>query len=60
LEMINIRGINRPLKKHRELDDLHECFNCKGCICEEVCKESEAKSFPVKEGEKVEFWSSDG
>lgn len=26
--------------------ELHDCFNCKGCICEEYCKEQDKLDFP--------------
>ncbi len=29
---------------------LHECFDCKGCICEKTCTENEGK---VKKQKKV-------
>ena len=27
-------------------DELHSCFDCEGCICEEYCKEQEKLNFP--------------
>lgn len=34
-----------------EPKDLKECFNCKGCLCEDLCKEYEDEYFGKKEGE---------
>jgi len=47
----NIRGKTYPQKKMMS-DDLHECLDCKGCICEEFCKEEQEKYFGKKEGDK--------
>lgn len=49
--MKNIRGTNDnpTLLKNKE-KDLHDCFDCKGCICEKTCAEQEEKYFG-KEGE---------
>ena len=44
--MTNIRGKrdNPTLLKNKEIE-LHECFDCKGCICEKTCAEDEEKYF---------------
>lgn len=37
---------------------LHDCFDCKGCICEEYCAEEEEKHFgknKVKKANKENF-----
>jgi hypothetical protein len=26
--------------------ELHDCFDCEGCICEEYCKEQDKLDFP--------------
>lgn len=26
--------------------ELHDCFDCEGCICEEYCKEQDKIDFP--------------
>ncbi len=26
--------------------ELHDCFDCEGCICEEYCKEQDKINFP--------------
>lgn len=31
--------------------ELHDCLDCEGCICEEVCKEQEEKYFGKEEGD---------
>jgi hypothetical protein len=56
--MTNIRGprYQKNLNKTPEWDtnkELHDCLDCKGCICEEVCKKYEEEEFGLKEGEKV-------
>ena len=56
--MTNIRGprYQKNLNKTPEWDtnkELHDCFDCKGCICEEVCKKYEEEEFGLKEGDKV-------
>ena len=54
----NIRGLNFPKNYKAEFvgtekeKELHDCFDCKGCICEDVCKEYEEKEFGLKEGGK--------
>lgn len=30
----------------QEEKELHDCFDCEGCICEEYCKEQEKINFP--------------
>lgn len=47
--MVNIRGkaIVNPYKEKLPFDDietLHECCDCEGCLCEDLCKE-EGDSF---------------
>jgi hypothetical protein len=41
--MTNIRGREKSPKVilNKEDEALHECFDCKGCICEDVCKSYE-------------------
>lgn len=34
-----------------EPKELNECCNCKGCLCEEICKKYEEQYFNKKEGE---------
>ena len=44
--MKNIRGTNdNPTLLRNKEKELHDCFDCKGCICEKVCAEDEAKYF---------------
>ena len=57
LKMTNIRGMkDSPIILNKDDEALHECFDCKGCICEDVCKAYEeeyfGKKLPKKEGEK--------
>lgn len=33
--------------------ELHDCFDCEGCICEELCKKYEEDNFPKKRIKKV-------
>lgn len=47
----NIRGKNQNWMKGKTTDDLHECLDCEGCLCEEVCREYEEENFGKKEGE---------
>lgn len=54
--MSNIRGMkDNPLTLNKDDEALHDCFNCKGCICEDVCKKYEEENYnkklPKKEGE---------
>lgn len=35
-----------------DIGEIHECFNCKGCICEEHCKKEEEKNFNKKPRKK--------
>jgi len=28
--------------------ELHDCFDCKGCLCEDICKKYEEEAFPKK------------
>lgn len=44
--MTSIRG-NSPLMND-EGKELHDCFDCKGCICEKTCAENEEKYFGKK------------
>lgn len=40
--MTNIRGTNdNPTMLKNKEKELHDCFDCKGCICEEYCAEEE-------------------
>jgi len=51
----NIRGFNHQ-KESPDWDitkELHDCLDCEGCICEEVCKKYEEEEFGLKEGEKI-------
>ena len=42
LLMKNIRGTNdNPTMLKNKEKELHDCFDCKGCICEEYCAEEE-------------------
>jgi len=44
--MTNIREKRFPIKYEAEFikeKELHDCFDCEGCICEEVCKEMYAE-----------------
>ena len=56
--MRNIRKSNFPRSYKAEFvgiekeKELHDCFDCEGCICEEVCKEYEEEEFGLKEGGK--------
>lgn len=57
--MTNIRGLNFPRTYKAEFGgiekdkELHDCFDCKGCICEEVCKKYEEEEFGQKGSEKI-------
>lgn len=53
--MTNIRGLkDSPIILNKD-KELHGCFDCKDCICEEVCKKYEeeyfGKKLPKKEGD---------
>ena len=40
--MKHIRGTNdNPTMLKNKEKELHDCFDCKGCICEEYCAEEE-------------------
>ena len=45
-----------PIILNKDGEALHECFDCKGCICQDVCKAYEEGNFKKKpqkkEGEK--------
>ena len=44
--MTNIRGANdNPTLLRNKEKELHDCFDCKGCICEKTCAEQEEKYF---------------
>lgn len=30
----------------QQVKELHDCFDCEGCICEEHCKEQDKLNFP--------------
>lgn len=45
----NIRGTNdNPIILKNKEKELHDCLDCKGCICEEYCAEQEEKYFDKK------------
>lgn len=44
--MTNIQG--KPNLMNDEGKTLHDCFDCKGCICEKACLEDEEKYFGKK------------
>ncbi len=56
--MVNIRGkmgISQfkekiPFDDIEDIETLHECCNCEGCLCEDLCKEYEDEYFR-KEGD---------
>lgn len=39
--------------KLRDNAELHDCCNCEGCICEDICRE-EDKIYFMEEGEQFE------
>lgn len=44
-------AVQKPYKENLPFDDietLHECCDCEGCLCEEVCKEYEDNSYRKK------------
>lgn len=47
MEQINIRGRKFPLKKGAS-GRLHECYDCEGCILEDICCEYEEVDFRQK------------
>jgi len=57
LRQINIRGKTRsPQVRNPSYDDekeLHDCFDCDDCLCEELCKKYEDKNFTKKSIKKV-------
>lgn len=51
--MTNIRGKAKvnPYPNKLPFDDietLHECCDCEGCLCESLCKEYEEENFTKK------------
>ena len=60
MEMTNIRGRSHKLPKktwRSDSDGLHECFDCEGCICEDLCRKYEEidmrqRIITLKEGDK--------
>lgn len=44
--MTNIRG--------SEMKGLHDCFDCKGCMFEKICKEYEEEEFDRKKVKNIE------
>ena len=59
--MTNIRGKrdNPTLLKNKE-KELHDCFDCKGCICEKTCAEQEEKYFGKQKKVKKKGGDDDG
>lgn len=51
LKMTNIRGMMDSPKILDKDKELHDCLDCEGCICEEVCKKHEEEYFG--KGKKV-------
>lgn len=53
LIQVNIQGkgnLHQNKVPFDDLKELHECCNCKDCLCEEICKEYEEEHFG-KEGD---------
>lgn len=50
----NIRGKSPypPIMKLDETKELHDCFDCKGCLCEKICEKHEDENFNKKPQKK--------
>lgn len=60
MKMTNIRGRGQKFPRKirpSDSDGLHECFDCEGCICEDLCRKYEEidmrqRIITLKEGDK--------
>lgn len=56
----SVEGIKRLIKQtdglrlsEKQIKELHDCFDCEDCICEEYCKEQDKLDFPEIGGKNM-------